>query len=704
MGLLARLFGSTSSVPTAPAKKNVHLFSVSNPGQPIWSMPEYNYDKLVKEGYAKNPYVYAAIRLVSTALGSIPWVLYDGSKDRNEIADHEILRLIKRPNPYCGQAKFFEQFVTSMMISGACYIQRVGPDGNKPPAELWNLRPDLVKPTAGDNVKPVKNYVYDIGAGKTQTIDPEYILQLKFYHPLSAYTGLSPLMVAAMAIDQSNASKSWNVALLQNGGKPAGAFSTEADLNEPEYNRLKDQIKDQTSGTSVGKPLLLEGGLKYTQMSFSATDMDWLEGQKLSAREISVVFGVPPELLGDSSNKTYANYGEARKAFYEETVIPMAQWIRDEFNTWLVPLFNPKYELDIDTDAIDALAEDQDKKYSRVGAADWLTINEKRAATGYDDIQGGDTILIPFSLTPLGAATDPDEAPPEGGSDSEDDSDGEDDAEEVKKKEGKAFGLTTAEAKTEYWKLVDRKRMRATEASVPLVKKILKDDFKAVANAIRNCASPAGFEPAIKSVLDGRRSAWQEGYLKLYVTVGNEFAKSVYAGLKSKASYQMKAEILDQRWLDGIKGWVQRYADNKIKGILDTTAKQIRGELSTGIAEGEGIPELAKRIDAFGLPSSVNGHIIPNRSELIARTEVISASNLGSQEAARSTGMALKKEWISTYDDRTRDDHKVKIESVGIDEPYTVAGEQLMFPGDTSLNASPENTINCRCSEGYFSE
>jgi hypothetical protein len=136
----------------------------------------------------------------------------------------------------------------------------------------------------------------------------------------------------------------------------------------------------------------------------------------------------------------------------------------------------------------------------------------------------------------------------------------------------------------------------------------------------------------------------------------------------------------------------------KITQITETTRNQVRLALSEGVAAGEGIDVIAKRLDALYLDK-----IIPYRSEVIARTEVIAASNLGSRAGAKQTGLVLNHEWISTRDTRTRDFHAMADgETVPMDIPYLVGGEQLMFPGDTSHGASGGNIINCRCTEGFI--
>jgi len=99
---------------------------------------------------------------------------------------------------------------------------------------------------------------------------------------------------------------------------------------------------------------------------------------------------------------------------------------------------------------------------------------------------------------------------------------------------------------------------------------------------------------------------------------------------------------------------------------------------------------------------------IPNRSETIARTEVVRASNFGSMSAAMQAeddfDIELKKIWIRTYDSRVRDAHAKagSHKPIPLDEKFVVGGEKLLMPGDP--NGSASNTIRCRCAIGYESD
>jgi len=196
------------------------------------------------------------------------------------------------------------------------------------------------------------------------------------------------------------------VALLQNSARPPGALVTEQELQEEQFNRLKEQIKEQYSGAkNAGRPLLLEGGLDWKEMGLSPADMHWMEGLKLSAREIAIAFGVPPELIGDTANKTYSNYKEARQAFYTETVLPLMDWIKDELNNWLVPKFgDEKIYVDYDRDEIEALQEDREAVWKKAMEAvknGVLTPNEARVLLGYEEVEGANTLIVPGNMMPL---------------------------------------------------------------------------------------------------------------------------------------------------------------------------------------------------------------------------------------------------------------------------------------------------------------
>lgn len=342
-----------------------------------------DYATFAREGYSSNPYVYACIRQIAMAVSGIPWKVYNGEAKKKAFADHPLLDLIHRPNPRQSQGKFFETMVGYLMLDGNNYIERAGGKRGEtgPPDELYCLRPDRMTILPGTLLEPVAGYKY-----KVQNFEVGFpanrILHQRFFNPLDDWYGLSPMQAAARTVDQSNYATSWNVALLQNGAKPTGALQTPLAIDDVQYARLKGMIEEQYTGmTNAGRPLILEGGLQWQEMGMSPLDMAWIDSQKMSARQIAMVYNIAPELIGDPEAKTFSNYAEARKALYEENILPLMDWLRDDLNQWLSPLYDNQTYLDYDRDEIEALAEDRNavaKRNDASFAAGWITINDAR--------------------------------------------------------------------------------------------------------------------------------------------------------------------------------------------------------------------------------------------------------------------------------------------------------------------------------------
>ena len=116
--------------------------------------------------------------------------------------------------------------------------------------------------------------------------------------------------------------------------------------------------------------------------------MDFIEAKAAAAREIALAFGVPPLVLGLPGDNTFANYAEANRAFWRQTVIPLVSRTQKQVAAWLRPAFEP-FRFDYDVDRIDALAADRESEWRRIDSASFLTQDEKREAVGYGALPRG---------------------------------------------------------------------------------------------------------------------------------------------------------------------------------------------------------------------------------------------------------------------------------------------------------------------------
>jgi len=372
----------------------------------LWR-PE-RFSDYAKEGYSENTAVYACINEISRSSAGIGWILRrnGASKDSREslIDDHPLLSLLRRPNEFQGGASFIEQITAYLLMSGNAIVEMVGPD-NRPPLELFSHRPDrwTVIP---DTQNFIAGYKFTLNGASKDFLNGE-ILHRKLFNPLDEWYGLSPIAVASIDIDSDTEAKRWNLNLAKNDMKPPGMFTTDGDIPEGSFDRLKKQIDSEWMGAkNAGKPLIGGGGLKWVNYALTQKDADWLNGMKMSERRIYNIFQVPGELIGDSDNKTYSNYREARKSFYQETILPYMDGLRDDLNNWLTPHFGAGISLDYDRDGIEAIQQDRNELFDRLAKADWMTVNEKRVESGMGEIVGGDVMLVPMGVVALNALGD----------------------------------------------------------------------------------------------------------------------------------------------------------------------------------------------------------------------------------------------------------------------------------------------------------
>ena len=377
---------------------------VINPGQPVWS--PRNYESFAKEAYGKNVVAYQSINRIADAIASVKLGVYRGE---TELVDHPLLTLLRRPNPMQSYGDYVRAKVSYLMIAGNGYEERfiVGSEVK----ELYQLRPDRMSIMPSTNGVPAA-YIYKVGQNTTRwDVDPRTlnsdVRHIKLFNPLNDWYGMSPIEAGAYALDQNNESMAWMQALLQNSARPSGALTVKdgGTLADENFNRLKAQIEEQYSGSiNAGRPMLLEGGLEWQQMGLSPTDMGIIESKFASARDVALAFGVPPQLLGIPGDNTYANYAEARLAFWEDTALPLLQMIVNDWNSWLGSLYG--VEIRPDVDGIPAIAEKRLRMWQMADASQDLTINERRALKGYGPIDGGDTLFVSSAEIPLGMAGD----------------------------------------------------------------------------------------------------------------------------------------------------------------------------------------------------------------------------------------------------------------------------------------------------------
>ncbi|MDR0968706.1 MAG: phage portal protein [Holosporaceae bacterium] len=362
------------------AKKENVFCSYHGISDPRWTPPRY--DALAEEGFQKNVFAFRAISLIARGIASIPAVI----KNRDDKTEDEFLtKIIKRPNESQTISSFLENLVGDLLISGNAFVH-CDRENN-----LRCLRADRVQIIPNKSRTAAESYAYCVDASKF-SIEKRDLLHVKFFNPLNDWYGFGPLQAAARTIDQYNEMAKHNISILQNGGRPSGCLTVKnvESLTDQQRRRMRANIRDIYEGTTnAGRILILEGGFEWKEMGLSPKDLDFNAGKNIAAREIAQAFGVPPILLGIRGDSAFAGYKEARLHLWEDTIIPLAEFIRSEFGNWLSVRFNRPVEMIFDLDATHALISRREDLWNKVSNADFLTTNEKREALGYSPIGKG---------------------------------------------------------------------------------------------------------------------------------------------------------------------------------------------------------------------------------------------------------------------------------------------------------------------------
>jgi HK97 family phage portal protein len=349
----------------------------------------------VREGYLGNPVAQRAVRLVAEGVAGASvyhanphgeaGVQQRGSTGFRLSPEHKVEGAVSLVSP-----PLLETVAAQLLLHGNAFVQ-ILLDAEGEPAELFALRPERVSVEADGAGWPCA-YVYKAGDAKTRFaardgLGRPSLVHLKAMHPLDDHYGLGCLGAAAGAVAIHNSATKWNKALLDNAARPSGALMFDAGdgatLSAEQYDRLKAEMEAEFQGTgNAGRPMLLEGGLKWQAMSLTPADMDFVGLKAAAAREIALAFGVPPMLLGLPGDATYANYREANRALWRLTILPLAEKILGGISAALGAWW-PGVRLMLDVDQVTALSEDRERLWAQVSAADFLSADEKREMLGF---------------------------------------------------------------------------------------------------------------------------------------------------------------------------------------------------------------------------------------------------------------------------------------------------------------------------------
>lgn len=361
--------------------------------------------------------VYCCVRILSEAVASLPLQFYrytnDGGKEK--AVEHPLYFLLHdEPNPEMTSFIFRETLMTHLLLWGNAYSQIIR-NGKGEIVALYPLMPDRMRVDRDEHGQLYYEYtVYDADdvdgrkgtdkAGRTVRLQPADVLHIPGLG-FDGLVGYSPIAMAKNAIGLAIATEEYGSKFFANGAAPSGVLEHPGTIKDPSRVRESWQATFGGSG-NANKVAVLEEGMKYTPISISPEQAQFLETRKFQIDEIARIFRVPPHMIGDLEKSSFNNIEQQSLEFVKYTLDPwVSRWEQAMVRALLTPDEKKKYFFKFNVDGL--LRGDYQSRmngYATARQNGWMSANDIRELENLDRIpaeQGGDLYLVNGNMTKL---------------------------------------------------------------------------------------------------------------------------------------------------------------------------------------------------------------------------------------------------------------------------------------------------------------
>lgn len=358
--------------------------------------------------------VYSCVRILAEAVAGLPLHLYrykeDGGKER--AIDNNLYHLLHdEPNKEMSSFIFRETLMTHLLLWGNAYAQIIR-NGKGEVVALYPLMPNKMQVDRDENGELY--YIYTRSSDEAKTMDgvTVYLTPRDVLHiPGLGFDGLvgySPIAMAKNAIGLAIATEEYGAKFFANGAAPSGVLEHPGTIKDP--SRLRENWNSTFGGSAnSGKVAVLEEGMKYTPISISPEQAQFLETRKFQIDEIARIFRVPPHMVGDLEKSSFSNIEQQSLEFVKYTLDPwVIRWEQSLSRALLNDDEKRKYFFKFNLEGL--LRGDYESRMSGYAVArqnGWMSANDIRELENMDKIpaeDGGDLYLINGNMLPLNKA------------------------------------------------------------------------------------------------------------------------------------------------------------------------------------------------------------------------------------------------------------------------------------------------------------
>jgi len=348
--------------------------------------------------------VYACYKVLSEGVAGLPLNLMrskkkNGKAHKEKAIEHPLYNLLHlRPNDEMTSYTWMIATMLNLVSRGVSYSQIIR-----------NQRGDIaaIYPLLSDNMQVYRDennkmyFVYNSSKYGRVLLSKDEVLHT-LGSTLDGINPISPIQANANSLGLSIAMEEFGSNFFANGANGSGAFTTDQELSEDAFNRLKSDLKtNYTSLMNSGKPMLLEEGLKYDKFTIPNNDSQFLESRKYQRSEIASIFRVPLHMINDLEKSSFNNMEQQSLDFAIHTLRP---WVIALEQSMTVAFFGTSSEYYIKFNLAALLRGDTKTRYEAYGTGirdGWLTRNEAREMEDLNPIDGLDDPILPLNMTNL---------------------------------------------------------------------------------------------------------------------------------------------------------------------------------------------------------------------------------------------------------------------------------------------------------------
>lgn len=704
--------------------------------------------------YKQHATVFSIIRSRAKHVAQPVWRIGEEQPDgtRRELTSGPLVDLFRRPNPVMSGKLVLKLTQTWLDLLGECFWIIDRPNVAARPKSIWPWPGGSAWQPVAEKENGIPRKWVLTGDGKRVPYLPHQLIYFHTENPNQPIRGCSPLQAAFTTLQADQLAEEYTLRFFENGAMPGGFMQYPMEMEDEEFKSVLRKFNDRFQGAERAHRWgVLDAGATPIWAPINQKDMEYLNLRKLAKETALEVFSWPEVALGKTNDQTFANASEARRALWEENVIPLLDEHADTIDSQFFRLLEggderPGGKLTgwFDTSDVPAMRLVRESKWDTVlkqqAAGVTLKESNRTLRLEIEPQPHWDQVRIPFSVVLSDPAT-PDSGalpPPEDGEENppvategaflwEDWVDGfslteeEEDAFLVldeSKRLGDRFALEFEQECEARW-LVDRRTKQSQERRMrrrlwvgwnggvirPSERGMMRElmpYMRAYGNALMASFNKEAKTKSMRSPL------WLPPHRQRIVTIEDiddvlldrvEWDAELATRMRPimEASMRLGGAFTEEQlgaWarLDFLSPEVQAFLDKRVTLITEingTIEKAVARELRAGIAKNETIQELRARI------STINTRLAdPRRNLMIARTETGSLTN--STRFQMAEGQLDEHDWVSAGDEQTRRDHLDEDEA-SIREPTRIGSP---FPITRLLHCNdpagePGQTINC---------